>query len=89
MSKKKAPNVFPFDVCFFFQCPEVVIELYNTVIDHIINVVTDAKLKDISWPIPEFVITTTGGKKKCFLCKKTTAFPLLKESPNDTYFRST
>ena len=78
--------MFLFDVCFFFQCPEVVIELYNTVIDHITNVVTDAKLKDISWPIPEFVTTTREGKKRCFLCKKTTAFSLLKKSPNDTLF---
>ncbi|CAB4027711.1 Hypothetical predicted protein, partial [Paramuricea clavata] len=41
------------------QCPEVIVDLYNSVIDYVIAVVTNLKLKDISLPIPEFI--ATGG----------------------------
>merc|ERR1719369_1443331 len=33
--------------------PNDLIGLYNDIIDHLINVVTDKELEQISWPIPE------------------------------------
>ena len=43
-------------------------DLYNAVIDHVIAMVTNVKLKDISWPIPEFIET---GKTLISLWKMT------------------
>ncbi|XP_028404230.1 germinal-center associated nuclear protein-like isoform X2 [Dendronephthya gigantea] len=39
------------------QCPEVIVDLYNAVIDHVISMVTNVQLRNISWPAPEFIAT--------------------------------
>ena len=33
--------------------PNDLIGLFNDIIDHLVNVVTDRELEQISWPIPE------------------------------------
>ena len=36
------------------QCPEAIIELYNSVLDHLGAVVSSNSLQRLSWPISEF-----------------------------------
>jgi len=36
------------------QCPEAIIELYNSTLDHLGTVVSSKSLQRLSWPITEF-----------------------------------
>lgn len=38
----------------YLQCPEAIIELYNSVLDHLGAVVSSKSLQCLSWPISEF-----------------------------------
>ena len=51
--------MFSFSV-LCLQCPEAIIELYNSVLDHLGAVVSSKSLQRLSWPISEF----TDDKKK-------------------------
>ena len=50
--KKLKDHIFP-------QGPNVLIGLYNTLIDHMADILTMPELEDISWPPPELVPSKT------------------------------
>ena len=43
-----------FLISFFFQCPEAIVELYNSALEHLGAVASSRSLQSVSWPISEF-----------------------------------
>ena len=52
----------------YFQCPEAIIELYNSVLDHLGAVASSNSLQRLSWPISEFTDNEKNdhGMKRSF-----------------------
>ena len=53
-------------LCFaLLQAPDVIIALYNNVIDHISQAISNDRLRQYSWPVPEFLSHDTGELRGC------------------------
>ena len=60
----------------YFQCPEAIIELYNSVLDHLGAAVSSKSLQRLSWPISEFTKNEERdhGTKKILFRPRNTPF---------------
>ena len=46
-----------YNIWVVFQCPEAIIALFNSVLDHLADVVSSRSLQDLSWPISELALS--------------------------------
>lgn len=67
---------------FLFQCPEAIVELYNSALEHLGAVASSRSLQNLSWPMKEFSDRENGehGKDKLFLFNHSRNFKGLQPS---------
>ena len=67
---------------FLFQCPEAIVELYNSALEHLGAVASSRSLQNLSWPMKEFSDKENGehGKGELFLFNHSRNFKGLQPS---------
>ena len=67
---------------FLFQCPEAIVELYNSALEHLGAVASSMSLQNLSWPMKEFSDKENGehGKGELFLFNHSRNFKGLQPS---------